>query len=77
MPQLLAQPMSHIPERTERIQNANPPANHHREISSQKCSASNIHAGMLHSRFSRRFISRHSRKLPLRFVLLTPRGLRT
>lgn len=68
MPQSIAQPINHIPDRTLNIQNANPPTNHHMEMPIQKCSASNINAGMLHSRFSSRLSSRQRRKLPDRPV---------
>lgn len=68
MPQSIAQPINHIPDSTLKTQNTKPPTNHQMEISSQKCNASSMNAGMLHSRFSSRFSNRHSGKLPDRPV---------
>ena len=68
MPQSIAQPINHIPDSTLKIQNAKPPTNHQMEMPSQKCNASSMNAGILHSRFSSRFSNRQSRKLPDRPV---------
>ena len=76
MPHSVAHPMIHIQIKTLMSQRHRPPINHQMEIFSQICSANNIHAGILHSIFSNRLISRHSRKLPLRFVRrIRPRDL--
>lgn len=70
MPQRVAQPTNHIPIRIRKIHSARPPINHQMDISSQTCSPSIIHAGMLHSKFSSKLISRLTKKPPVFLLVL-------
>lgn len=77
MLQSAAHPITFIQNRILMSHNANANTNHQMDQPSQKWRASKIHAGIVHSRFRTILISRHSQKLPLRFVLLMPKGQRT
>lgn len=76
MPQADAQWISHIPNSIRATHRASAPTNHQMLMPSQWYIPSATQAGMLHSAFRIKLISRHSRNPPLLLIRrITPRDL--